>query len=189
MSKAGEILDTLGEASAAESVSVGEINERVGHRGTGALLAVPAALELTPIGAVPGVPTAIALVIALVAVQVALGREDMWLPGWIARRSVSGTTLRGAVHTLRRAAAWSDRHLGRHLHVLVDGPAPRVAAIAILALCATVPPLELVPFASSLPMAAIILFGLALLTRDGRVMAVAWAAFAGAAFGLWALWP
>lgn len=190
MTKASEILDALEEeADGHEAVRVGNINDDIGHRGSGALLALPAALELTPVGAVPGVPTIIALIVALFAVQILFGQEDMWLPGWIERRTISAKRVNGAVKMLRPAAGWSDRHLGRHLHLLVDPPAPRVVAVAILALCCTVPPLELVPFASSLPMGTIVLFGVALLTRDGRVMALAWVAFAGAVAGMWWLWP
>lgn len=190
MSKAGDILDALAEtAEGRDRVDVGTITERVGDRGIGALLMVPAALELTPVGAVPGVPTAIALIISLFAVQVVLGRDRMWLPGFLERRTVAAAKLAGAADKLRPAARWSDRHLGTHLHLLVDPPAPRLAALAILGLCALVPPLELVPFASSIPMGTVVLFGLALLTRDGRVMALAWLAFGGALWGVWTLWP
>lgn len=190
MTKASDILSALDEAAEGQdSVPVGRINDHVGHRGTGALLMLPAALEITPVGAVPGVPTTLALIVALFAVQIAAGRSDMWLPRWIERRTISASRLRKAVNMLRPAARWSDRHLGRHLHVLIDPPAPRIVAIAILALCAAVPPLEFLPFASSLPMSVIVLFGLALITRDGRVMALGWVAFAGAALAVWMLWP
>jgi hypothetical protein len=37
-------------------------------------------------------------------------------------------------------------------------------------LCLTVPPLELVPFASTAPMAAIAAFGLGMTLRDGLLM-------------------
>ena len=43
----------------------------------------------------------------------------------------------------------------------------------VVALCCTVPPLELIPFASSAPMLAIAAFGLAILVRDGLLMLVA----------------
>ena len=46
----------------------------------------------------------------------------------------------------------------------------------------TVPPLELVPFASSAPMIAIAAFGLAITVRDGVLMLVA-LCLAGAATG------
>jgi hypothetical protein len=113
----------------------------------------------------------------------------MWLPGFLERRNISAEKLTNAVDKLRPAAEWSDRHLGKHLHLLTDEPAPRIVAVAILVLCALVPPLELVPFASSIPMGVIVLFGLALVTRDGRVMALAWAASAIALWAVWKLWP
>lgn len=190
MTKATDILDELDAAADEESkVTIGAVTEHLGHRGTGALLMVPAALELTPVGGIPGVPTVLAVVISLFAVQILFGRSDMWLPGVIARRGTSNERVKGAVEKLRGAARWSDRHLGRHFPVLTDDPAPRVAAVAILGLCATVPMLEFVPFASSIPMGTIVLFGLAMVVRDGRVMALAWLAFAAACWGVWTLWP
>lgn len=190
MAKATDILDALSAAAdGRDEVTVGQINDSVGHRGTGALLMLPASLELTPLGAVPGVPTLLAVIVALFAAQIAASRREMWLPHWLETRHVGTDRLSSAVDRLRPAARWSDRHLGRHLHSLVDPPAPRLVAAAILALCLTVPPLELIPFASSLPMGTIVLFGLALLTGDGRVMALAWATFAAVLFGVWGLWP
>ena len=41
---------------------------------------------------------------------------------------------------------------------------------AILLLCCTVPPLEFLPFASSIPMLAIAVLGLALTVRDGALV-------------------
>lgn len=190
MTKATEILSALNDAAEGRSeVTLGHVNDQIGHRGTGALLAIPAALEITPIGGIPLVPSTLAFIVAIFAVQIAFGREDMWLPGFLERRNISAVKLTNAVDKLRPAAEWSDRHLGKHLHLLTDEPAPRIVAVAILVLCALVPPLELVPFASSIPMGVIVLFGLALVTRDGRVMALAWAASAIALWAVWKLWP
>jgi len=50
----------------------------------------------------------------------------------------------------------------------------RLSAVACILLALTVPPLELLPFASSAPMAAIAMFGLALLVHDGALMIAAW---------------
>ncbi|MGB3555614.1 MAG: exopolysaccharide biosynthesis protein [Jannaschia sp.] len=190
MTKATDVTRALRDsAQAPGDVSIDTINDHLGHRSIGALLMIPAALELTPIGAIPGVPTVLATIVAIFAVQVLIGREDMWLPELIGKRTVDAGKLESAADKLEGAARWSDRHLGRHLTVLVDGRVARIAALAILALCCTVPPLELIPFASSIPMGTIVLFGLALLVRDGRVMALAWAAFAAALWGVWTLWP
>ncbi|CTQ50800.1 exopolysaccharide biosynthesis protein [Jannaschia donghaensis] len=190
MTKPTEIVEGLEEAvEGDDKVTVGEVNEELGNRGIGALLMVPASLELTPVGGIPGVPTLLAVIVALVAAQILFGRDRIWLPDVLSRRSIEQDKFTTAVGKLRPAARWADDHLGRHIPLLVDPPAPRIVSVAILLLCATVPGLELVPFASSIPMGTIVLFGLALVTRDGRVMALAWAAFAAACLGVWALWP
>ncbi|PWJ20867.1 exopolysaccharide biosynthesis protein [Jannaschia seohaensis] len=190
MTKPTEIIETLEEsATATEEVSADRVAGQLGRRSIGALLAIPAAFELTPIGGLPGVPTLLASIVAVVAMQILIGRRNLWLPDILARRSVGASRLAQATDRLRPAAEWADRHLGGHLPCLVAPPAPRFAAAAILALCATVPGLELVPFASSIPMGTIVLFGLALLARDGRVMALAWACTAAAFGTIWWLWP
>ncbi|WP_299815932.1 exopolysaccharide biosynthesis protein [uncultured Jannaschia sp.] len=190
MAKVTDIISTLKEAgNGTDEVTLGEINDELGHRGTAALLGIPAALELTPIGGIPGVPSIIALIIGLFAVQIVFGREDMWLPGFLENRSVSKEKLRTSLDKLRPAAEWADRHLGDHLSILVHPPATRIVALAIILLCCTIPPLELLPFASSIPAGTILLFSLGLLTRDGRVMALAWIAFVAALWGIWTLWP
>ena len=190
MARLMDIVSTLeGAGNDSDDVTLGEINDQVGHRGTAALLGIPAALELTPIGGIPGVPTIIALIIALFAVQILFGRKDMWLPGFLENRSISKQKLHTSLDKLRPAAKWSDRHLGDHLSILVHAPATRIVALAIILLCCTIPPLELLPFASSIPSGTILLFSLGLLTRDGRVIALAWLAFIAALWGIWALWP
>ena len=66
------ILDRLHEtAEKRGKVSVGDIVQALGDRSWGALPFIPALIELSPIGAVPGVPTTLALIIALFAAQMA----------------------------------------------------------------------------------------------------------------------
>ena len=190
MAKPSDVVDSLDEAARdTDAVSADDLVEELGRRSIGAMLAVPAALELTPVGVIPGAPTVLAVIVALVAVQILIGRDHFWLPDLLGRQTVAAKKVRKAAEKLRPAAEWADRHLGKHLSWLVAPPAPRIVSVAVLALCATVPALELVPFASSIPMGVIILFGLGLLARDGRVMALAWVCFAAAVYGIWAMWP
>ncbi|GIT91944.1 exopolysaccharide biosynthesis protein ExoD [Jannaschia pagri] len=172
-------------ATGADTVTLRRLADQLGCRSVGAILAVPAALELTPIGGIPGVPTLLATVIALVACQLLIGRESLWLPGVLARQGISATRLSKAARGLRPAAQWADAHLGQHLRWLVGPMGQRCAAAAILALCLTVPALELLPFLSSVPMGVILLFALGLMTRDGRVMALAWTMVLAAVWVIW----
>jgi hypothetical protein len=177
------MLDELGERGHGEDrVSLGEVVETFGHRGTGAFLMVPALIELSPIGGIPGVPTGLALIVALFALQIAWGRDCLWLPDVLERREVSGRRLEGAMRRMRPVARWMDRWFHGRLETLTRPSVRRVAAAMCAVLCLTVPPLEVIPFASSAPMGAIALIGLAMLVHDGALMLAGLVA-GSAAFG------
>ncbi|EYD72468.1 exopolysaccharide biosynthesis protein [Limimaricola hongkongensis] len=171
-----DILDRLAqEGRDDDRATVGDVIGALGGRGFGPFLFVPALIEVSPIGGVPGVPTLLALIIALFAVQIVMGRDEMWLPGFLERRSVQGDNLLAAADKLRGIGRWLDRWFHGRLEALTGPKASRIAGIAVLLLCLTVPPLELVPFASTAPMAAIAAFGLAMTLRDGVLMGLGFA--------------
>lgn len=170
----GDILDRLKEiADKDDKVALGDVAEAFGSRSYGPFLMVPAIIEQTPVGGIPGVPTAIALIIASFAVQILFGRKHLWLPGFIKRRTVKAETLGKTSDKLRGVARFLDKWFHGRLERLTQGPFLKAAALLVILLCCTVPPLELLPFASSVPMAAIAMFGLAMLVRDGALMIVA----------------
>ena len=170
----GDILDQLeGLADEQDRVSLGDALEAFGNRSYGPFLLVPALIEMSPIGGIPGLPTVLAAVIVLFAAQIVWGRQHLWLPGILRRRSAKAETVRKATDKLRGFARWADQWFHGRLPALAGGVFVRVAAGASIALALTVPPLELLPFASTAPMAAIAAFGLALLVRDGLLMLVA----------------
>lgn len=170
----GGILDRLEElAGQDDQVSLGKVTEALGSRSHGPFLLVPALIEISPVGGIPGVPTVLAAIIILFAGQLLIGRDHMWLPGFLARRSVSSDRTRKATGKLRPLARFMDRWFHGRLPKLTEGPAVRVAAALCILLACTVPPLEVLPFASSAPMLAIAAFGLALLVRDGLLMMIA----------------
>jgi hypothetical protein len=72
-----EVLDRISETAPENGrVSLGAILEVVGRRSLGPLLLMAGLVLLAPIiGDIPGVPTAIGLVVLLIAVQLLLRRE------------------------------------------------------------------------------------------------------------------
>lgn len=163
-------------------VSIGDVHEALGDKSFGPLIFVPALIEISPLGGIPGVPSFLALVIAFVAAQILLGRDHVWLPGFIANHSVKAERMAKAVDGLRGLAQWLDKAFHGRMGRLTRPPFDKVVAVACLLLMLTVPPLELVPFASTAPMGAAAILGLALLTDDGLLVAVGLVA-AVAAFG------
>ncbi len=179
----GEILDEF-EALAQRHrrVAVADLVDAVGPRSYGPFLLVPALIEISPLGGIPGVPTALAVVVVLFAVQMLSGRQRLWMPGWLARRDVAAEKMKRLVASARPMATRMDRWFHGRLRWLTSGLGIRLAALACIALACMVPPLELFPFASSVPMGAIALIGLALLVRDGALMIVASLLACGAAW-------
>ncbi|MEC7889234.1 MAG: exopolysaccharide biosynthesis protein, partial [Pseudomonadota bacterium] len=161
-----EVLSELDElASHSDKVCVADVLDDFGERSFGPFIMLPALLELSPIGGIPGLPTALALFIALIAVQLLIGRDHVWMPQFVQKRAVGSRKLHKAVGKLRGIGKFLDRHSEGRLEILTEGIAIKLVAILIIALCCTVPPLEFLPFASSFPMLAIAVLGLALTVR------------------------
>ncbi len=185
---AQRLMDEMGRlAETRDEVSVGDLVGVVGHRGFGPLFFAPALIAVSPLGAVPGVPTSCALLIVLVAVQILMNRGTIWMPPVLSRRSVPADRVSRAMDKARPAAAWMDRHFGRRLRALTTMPARLAAAAAVLALCLMVPPLELIPFAAAIPMAAVAVIGLAITAGDGILMLVGLGAAAAALITGWSM--
>lgn len=168
-----EILDRIDEIADEGEVSLDHLAEALGTRAHAPFLMVPALIDISPIGSIPGLPTMLAVVIVITAVQLLFGGRTLWLPGILARRSLSPDKARKTTKKLRGLARFLDRWFHGRLPVLTKGPFVRVAAALVTLLACTVPPLELFPLATTAPMAAIAAFGLALLVRDGLLMLVA----------------
>lgn len=185
----GDILDRLDElADEKDEVSLGQTIEAFGSRSYAPFLVILPLIDISPVGSIPGLPTLLALVIVLTAGQLLFGRKHMWLPGFLANRSLKSKKVAKAVKKLRPVAKRMDKWFHGRLPALTQGPMVRVAAAAIIVLTLAVPPLELLPMATTAPMAAIAAFGMALLVKDGLLMIVAFVAAAGAiaaAVGLW----
>jgi len=179
------LLDRLQGESGGQDVSVGHILDTIGSRGAGPLLLVPALVAVSPVAAIPGLPTLLALVIVLFAAQILIGRQRIWAPDALRAREVEAGKVEKIAERLQPVAGLMDRFLARRLTWAAGGTATRVAAGAVILLCLLVPPLEVVPGAVVAPMLAIALIGLAMMVNDGIFMLIGLlAAAASVAAGL-----
>ncbi len=179
----GDVLDRLRELGCKagdDQAKLGDMLEALGSRAYGPFFIILPLVDISPVGSIPGLPTAMAVVMILLAIQLVLGREHLWLPGFLRRRGMKGERLVKVADKTRPIADRMDRWFHGRLPMLTRGPMVKVAGIAVILLCLTVPPLELLPLASTAPMAAIMAFGIALLVRDGVLMLVACALAIGA---------
>ncbi|ETX29433.1 exopolysaccharide biosynthesis protein [Roseivivax isoporae] len=163
------------------SVRVGELIDALDERGYGAALAVLPLIELSPLGGIPGFPTLLALTLAIITVRLLLGYEHLWAPRWLRRRSLNSNRVITSMEWLKPVSSRIDARLHRRMSRFAGPAGRRAACIVILGLLLTVPPLEIVPFATSGPMIVIALFGLAMLFGDGLLMLLG---FIGAAIAV-----
>ncbi|MDR6788673.1 hypothetical protein J2Y58_002033 [Sphingomonas sp. BE138] len=170
----GDILDAVEKlADERDRIAVGDVVEALGSRGFGPFLVVMPLIDISPVGSIPGLPTAMAAVIMLIAVQMAFGRRHLWLPSFVRRRAISAEKAKTAVDKTRGVARFMDRWFHGRLPALTKGPFVRAAAVGVIVLACAVPPLELLPLATTIPMLAIAAFGLAITVRDGALMIAA----------------
>lgn len=156
-----------------DPVTVGDMLDTFGERSFGPILMILALLEMSPIGGIPGLPTFLAMMCGLLAGQLLLGHDHVWLPHWVQQRSIGSDKLIKALHKIEGTAAKLDRRFRNRLERFTTPVWQKLAAFAVILLCLSVPPLELVPFASTAPMLAIASFGLALTVKDGLLMLIA----------------
>lgn len=176
-----EVVDRMAEAASGDKTQLREITKAMGEASFVPVLMAPALAVVTPLSGIPLFSSACGILIALVSLQMLMNRDHIWLPDFIMRREVPSDRLRKAAEWLKKPAAWLDRHSKERLGVLVRRPFDWVTEAACLLCGAAMPFLELVPFSSSTLGAAVVLFSLALLVRDGlySVLAVIFMAFLG----------
>ncbi|MDH4384600.1 MAG: exopolysaccharide biosynthesis protein [Caulobacter sp.] len=144
-------------------VTVGEIVERLGGRAFGAMLFVFSAPNWLPLP--PGSSTFLAAPLVVLTPQLLAGVKSPWLPEFIARRAIQRKTLAKAFGAL---IPWLKRieHVSRPRLIFLFGPLGQhlIGAIClVLSLVLLLP----IPLGNMAPAAAIALFGLAMVQRDG----------------------
>ncbi len=138
-------------------------------RAWGGLLLIFAAINLLPLP--PGTSAFFALPILIVSAQMVFGRSTPWFPARLNRRGVTKQELGRLIGKIEWLEERIERILKPRLPGLTGPAATRIigAVCFILALVAAIP----VPLFHVAPAAAIVLFGLALIYRDGALVVVA----------------
>lgn len=170
-----EALDVLEDAAGGrDNLSLGEALDAIGEHSFAPLLLLPGLMMLLPGPAdIPGVPVVLGALVIIIAVQMVLKREHLWVPGWMSKRQLSSGTVNQMIRWSRRPAGWVDHLTKKRLTWLVDHGAYAVIAIACILIAAATPVLEFVPLSANLAGGVIVVFSLALMARDGLLAGLA----------------
>ena len=152
-----------------ESVTVGEITDRVARRGFGLfviVLALPTLIPVLP----PGTAATIGLLYMILGVQMLVGLDRPWLPRRardyrLSNRAVGSLRTRG-VPLLRRI----ERFSRPRAMMLDERWALRFVAVVVFVLGVVL--FSPLPFLNTLPALAALILGIGLLNRDGVFLLV-----------------
>jgi hypothetical protein len=165
----GSANQIIEDAKAAQGkwVTLGAIVEAIGYRSYGPIYVLTGLISLTPLGALPGSPTATGAVVLLIAVQQFLGHHARWLPNCVKTLSIQHDRYERALDRAQRLSQWFDKLTRERLTQLVTKPMQRLIAIVVMLLGLSFLPFELLPFGADIPAIALLLIGLGLTSNDG----------------------
>lgn len=175
----GRLVHKVQERTAnGEPVSISLLQEVAGARGAGPLLLLPALMIVSPLSIIPGLPTLVGLHTAIVAGQVALGRNKIWLPRWLTRRSLPAKYAEKLVHFLLPVSRMADGVVKRRVLPLTGGLPKQLGALVCVLFGAIMPLLEFIPLSSTIAATVIAMYALSISARDGILALVWWGALA-----------
>jgi hypothetical protein len=161
---AAALLDDIAARFTGDSVSVEEIVTALGDRGPAALLLLLTLPALVPL---PGVPAGMIFgsVTVLLSLQMALGREALWLPGWLGRRRIGRGVFIACLQAARRPLARLESRMRPRRPELAGAHMlrPLSPLVFTMGLLIALP----IPFGNIVPALALIAVALGVLTRDG----------------------
>lgn len=139
-------------------------------RAWGGLLVIFAAINVIPLP--PGASIFFAIPLLIVSAQMALGRASPWFPARINRRGVTKEELRRLIAKMEWLEVRVERMFRPRLATLTGPAATRLIGVV----CFILAWLTMLPIVHVAPAAVIVLFGLALVYRDGALVIAAAAA-------------
>ena len=162
-----EIEETADAQPAAQPLTLGDLLDSVGRRSYGPLLLVIGLIAVSPVTALPGLTWATAVLTLIVALQIAIGRERIWLPKSALNIKVGRRDVHKGVEKSRPAARWIDHLLRPRLEFLSKPPFVNVVGVICVLAALITFPLGLIPLLPLIPGIAIVAFGLGMTARDG----------------------
>jgi hypothetical protein len=157
-----DVLVSLGR-DGDERLALDEMVDAFGERALGAVMILIAVVSLLPWP--PGGKVVFSLPLMLIASEVTLQRQTLWLPGWLLRRSVSRAGYASGMSRMLPAVRFIE-NLSKPRLPGLTGPLARMV-IGLICLFLSVMLAFPVPFGDMLPAVTIVIFGFALMQRDG----------------------
>ncbi len=168
-----DLLNRLEGSAEGDSITVRQIVQHLGGSSMAALMLAFSLISTSPASAIPGLTAFVAVVVLVLVVQMILGRDCVWLPGFVLRRQLSTDKLCKGIGWLRTPVRGLERLLRPRMTFLLDRPWSFLPLGLVLVLALFMPFMEFVPASGSIASGVIALMAAGFLTRDGGLVIVA----------------
>lgn len=154
----------------AERLYLGEVIEAFGDRAFGPVMFFFALVNMLPWP--PGGTTLTGAPLLILSMELAWGRDSLWLPGWAERASIHRATFRRLSRRLIKPVRWTESVSRPRLYFLTSRPGQGLVGLACVLLSAI---LVLPVWGGNLLSAVTIgFFSLGVMQRDGVAVLVGW---------------
>ncbi len=152
------------EGDTDDRISLGEFVARMKDRTFGLGILIFALPNAIPLG-IPGISSICAVPIVIISLQMMMGYQQVWLPQWLARYSLSERTFSKAVAICLPFLKLIEMFIRPRASVMTSGRAEKAVGllIAILAAVIFLP----IPFGNFLPALCMCALAIGLLEKDG----------------------
>ncbi len=158
-----QTIELLAEAAPEEGFSLREIFDRLDESAFGAglfLLALPCCIPF-----LYGVPQVVALPMLALAFQMAIGREEPWLPAKLAARKIDRKGLTQMAQGGRKWFGWIESIIRPRLSFITGRNSERVIGLFLFVFSASI--LVPLPLTNTVPGMAVAITAFGLMQKDG----------------------
>jgi len=164
--RTSQILEDLKNSSGSGKISVGAFTEKLSERAYGLIIFIFGLIT----GIIPGVSIIFSIPIIIIAVQMILSQNRIWLPKWIAKKTFSETLLKAGLKKTIPVLKLLEKFIRPRLDFLTTDLAEKFVAVILIAL-AMVAFLPLPGF-NMVPAAAMCVLALGILEKDGLLILI-----------------
>ena len=182
------LIEEVANGPADEELTLGGLLDRFSERAFGVFLLFSLIPAIVPGGGAIGGP-----LICLLGLQLLVQMEHPWLPRFVAKRPLSRESMKSFHDRTQKFLRWLEKVSRPRTDVLIEHPVARAFTGVLLVLLGALLALPL-PATNWVFGAILLAYAIALIERDGRLMAIAWIAglvelgFVGAMSGQIAQW-
>ncbi|HYC73399.1 exopolysaccharide biosynthesis protein [Brevundimonas sp.] len=164
-----EVVEKLGERGG-EKLCLGEVVEAFGDRAFGPVMFFFALINMMPWP--PGGTTLTGAPLLLLSMELAWGRDALWIPRWTERTAVKRATFRRLSARFRRGLRLTERLSRPRMHFLTGPFGQGLIGLA----CVFLSVVLVLPIwgANLLPAVAVGFFSLGVMQRDGLAVIIGW---------------